>query len=154
MSLCGHEAWGEARIPLFFQLPAGVTQLPNNLGPELAPGGDLRPQVNKRRSNCGGNTNAWERWGLEGPRTCSQGCGVFWSFFGEGGGTCIAKARGAHWQGKRSVPATGCVKSWEIPLIHPDARNKVENYKIGIKRPHRRKGLPPIYVTLEGPIHL
>lgn len=73
---------------------------------------------------------------------------------GVGGGMCIAKARGAHWQGKRSVPATCCIKFWEIPFIHPDARNKVENYKIGIKRPHAREGLPPIYVTLEGPINL
>lgn len=27
-------------------------------------------------------------------------------------------------------------KFWEIPLIHPDARNKVENYKMGIQRAH------------------
>lgn len=71
-----------------------------------------------------------------------------------GDGACIAKAKGVHWGEKRNAPATCCVKFWEIPFIHPDARNKVENYKRGIKRAHTREGLPSIYVTLEGPINL
>lgn len=61
---------------------------------------------------------------------------VYFRGLGVGVGACTAKAKGVHQQGKRSVLATCCVKFWEIPFIHPDARNKVENYKIGIKRAH------------------
>lgn len=35
----------------------------NNLVPELAPGGELRPRVNKRGSNCGGITRCLKKMG-------------------------------------------------------------------------------------------
>lgn len=77
----------------------------NYLGPELEPGGDLRPQVNKRGSNCGGNNNAWERQGLERPHTCSQGCGVFGGFFFlEGGWHVHSKSQGSSLARKEECP--------------------------------------------------
>lgn len=156
MCVCVTEAWGgKLLIPSSFELPSGMTQLPKitlTQSWSLEESSDL--EVTKR-GNCEASLGASGRWRLERrPPTHSQGCRVLFCFVWGGEGWCTQQKSREHTrQGKMSVPAT-CVKFWEIPFTRPDARSKVENYEVGIKRAHTWEGLLPAFLNWKGPTNL
>lgn len=86
-----------------------------------------------------------QRWRLEWrPPTYSfPRLWVFYVVFFFACGYTQQKSKTAHKVRKedRSVPVTYCVSSWKFHLF-TDARNKVENYKMGIQRARTWGGLP------------